>query len=121
MLSIMDGLPIDWSIESGFKSLDQAVGKGGTGADIAEAGLQLACLLLLKNAAYGDSALAPTEVFARGMTPGERLAVRMDDKISRICRGSAVTGENERVDLAGYLLLDYIAAHRVDAPRVYEM
>ena len=109
----MQGLPLDWSIESGFKALDQAVAMGGSAADIAEVGLQMAGLLLLKNAAYGDSALAPTEVFARGLSPSERLAVRMDDKLSRIWRGTSVAAENERVDLAGYLLLDYIAAHRV--------
>lgn len=75
---------------------------------IAEVIVQLGALLLKKNAAYGDSALKPVEVFARGMSPSQRMAVRMDDKVSRLARGAA-DGEDVEMDLAGYIVLQRIA------------
>jgi hypothetical protein len=86
-----------------------------TQREIAEVGTALTCLLLYKNQRYGDSALEPVEVFAKNMTPRNRLAVRMDDKINRIARGLGTggnDGEHPGVDLAGYLVLDIIAEWR---------
>jgi hypothetical protein len=60
-------------------------------------------LLLAKNAAYGDSALNPVRIFSRA-TPEEQLLVRIDDKLSRLARGSDA-GEDVRADLLGYLVL----------------
>lgn len=65
----------------------------------------LAEMLLEKNAAYGDSALSPLAVFAKNLTPAERMGVRMDDKISRLMRGSEYPGDDTLWDLAGYLIL----------------
>jgi hypothetical protein len=79
---------------------------------IAEVGLAMTCLLIHKNMRYGNSALAPIEVFAKGITPRDRMAVRMDDKLNRMKNGlgtSGGDGEHPGIDLAGYLLLDVIA------------
>ena len=67
-------------------------------------------LLLEKNAHYGDSALKPTRVFSKA-SPTEQLLVRIDDKLSRIQKGSGFMGGGEDVivDLIGYLVLLKIA------------
>jgi hypothetical protein len=60
-------------------------------------------MLLEKNKAYGNSALDPVRVFSRASSE-EQILVRIDDKLSRIARGSAV-GEDVILDLIGYLIL----------------
>lgn len=73
---------------------------------IAETGLELIVLLLDKNAAYGDSAREPLPCFVHGLTARQRMAVRMDDKISRLVRGdNTAFNEDAYRDLAGYLIL----------------
>ncbi len=67
-------------------------------------------MLLAKNQAYGDSALAPVRVFSRA-DPVEQLRVRLDDKLSRLARGSDA-GEDVVADLIGYLFLLRIAMRR---------
>lgn len=60
-------------------------------------------MLLSKNAAYGDSALDPVRIFSRS-SPIEQINVRIDDKLSRLSRGST-DGEDTEKDLIGYLIL----------------
>lgn len=67
-------------------------------------------MLLKKNAAYGDSALAPVRLFSKA-SPVEQILVRLDDKLSRLARGSAA-GEDVVLDLIGYLVLLRIAQRR---------
>lgn len=69
---------------------------------------QIADLLIEKNAAYGDSALNPIRVFSKSDRI-EQLNVRIDDKISRIQRGSEYGEEDTEMDLIGYLVLRKIA------------
>lgn len=69
---------------------------------------QIADLLIEKNAAYGDSALNPVRVFSKSDRI-EQLNVRIDDKISRIQRGSEYGDEDTEMDLIGYLVLRKIA------------
>ena len=64
-------------------------------------------MLLAKNAAYGDSALSPVRIFSKSSTE-EQILVRIDDKLSRLSRGSAA-GEDVIDDLIGYLILLKIA------------
>ena len=64
-------------------------------------------MLLAKNRAYGNSALEPVRVFSRASSV-EQLLVRIDDKLSRLARGSAV-GEDVEQDLLGYLILLRVA------------
>jgi len=73
--------------------------------------LGLAHFLLRKNAAYGDSALKPLRVFSSA-DDLEGIYLRMDDKLSRLARGSAA-GEDTLVDFAGYAVLALIARDRV--------
>jgi hypothetical protein len=68
---------------------------------------QIGDMLIEKNKAYGNSALEPVRVFSRA-TPIEQLLVRIDDKLSRLARGSDA-GEDVELDLVGYLVLLRIA------------
>lgn len=65
-------------------------------------------MLIEKNKAYGNSALNPVRVFSKA-TPEEQLLVRIDDKLSRLQRGSEYAGEDTITDLIGYLILLKIA------------
>lgn len=69
---------------------------------------QIADLLIAKNKAYGDSALNPIRVFSKSDRI-EQLNVRIDDKISRIQRGTEFEDEDTVRDLVGYLVLRLIA------------
>lgn len=71
-------------------------------------------LLLQKNQAYGDSALNPMRVFSQA-DPVEQIRVRIDDKLSRLARGSALADETMEQtidDLMGYLVLLKLAQRR---------
>lgn len=78
--------------------------------DVQEITGQLAALLIQKNRAYGDSALNPVRIFSKA-DPVEQLLVRLDDKLSRLARGSAA-GEDVELDLLGYLVLLRVARLR---------
>lgn len=66
-------------------------------------------LLLSKNASYGDSALKPANVFAKGSAV-ENLCSRIDDKLMRIKnKGINVNTTDTIDDLIGYLILLNIA------------
>jgi len=68
---------------------------------------EIATMLIQKNKAYGNSALNPVRIFSRADTV-EQLKVRIDDKLSRISRGSTM-GEDVVNDLIGYLVILKIA------------
>lgn len=76
-------------------------------------------MLLEKNRAYGDSALNPVRIFSKA-PPDAQLEVRLDDKLSRLSRGSAA-GEDVTLDLIGYLILLRIARGRVKAEPAVEV
>ena len=67
-------------------------------------------MLVEKNQAYGDSALNPIRVFSTA-DPREQLRVRIDDKLSRLARGTAA-GEDVVRDLVGYLVILMIAENK---------
>lgn len=72
---------------------------------IAEVCNKIKSLLLLKNKAYGDSALSPVRVFSKN-DPIDGLLVRIDDKLSRIKNvGITSATEDTLMDLIGYLVL----------------
>lgn len=60
--------------------------------------------LLAKNKAYGNSAAEPVRIFSKA-DPLEQINVRIDDKLSRLIRGTAYPGDDDELDLVGYLLL----------------
>lgn len=68
-------------------------------------------MLIAKNESYGDSALNPVRIFSRADT-NEQLAVRIDDKLSRVARGHEFVGDNDLDDLIGYLILMKVARLR---------
>jgi hypothetical protein len=70
---------------------------------IAEVTNEVRDMLLAKNKAYGNSASDPVRIFSKADTL-EQINVRMDDKLSRLARGSAA-GEDVELDLMGYLVL----------------
>lgn len=61
-------------------------------------------MLLEKNAAYGDSVLNPIRVFSKASRE-EQARVRLDDKLSRIARGTEIAGEDALRDAVGYMIL----------------
>lgn len=65
-------------------------------------------LLISKNKAYGNSALEPLRIFSKADTI-EQINVRIDDKLSRIARGTDYQDEDTELDLIGYLILKRIA------------
>ena len=69
-------------------------------------------LLLQKNRAYGNSALSPIGIFARGDAQA-LIRTRIDDKLNRIRNaGETALGEDAILDLTGYLILLLIARDR---------
>ena len=71
-------------------------------------------MLIAKNRSYADSALTPVPVMSRASAK-ERLAVRIDDKISRLIGGTNKFNEDTVLDLLGYLVLTRIAERREKA------
>lgn len=65
-------------------------------------------MLLEKNKLYGNSALEPLNVFAKG-SPVDGINWRIDDKLKRIRNGALDDSEDPELDLIGYLLLRRIA------------
>jgi hypothetical protein len=69
----------------------------------------IADLLCQKNAKYGNAALEPRRILSK-CSPMEQIAVRIDDKLSRIATvGMAGADEDTVLDLIGYLVLLRIA------------
>ena len=71
----------------------------------------IAQMLIDKNIAYGDSALDPVRIFSKA-DPAEQLRVRIDDKLSRLMKGTEYVGDNDIDDLIGYLVLLKIAKEK---------
>lgn len=65
---------------------------------------EIAHMLIKKNIAYGNSALDPVRIFSKA-GPREQLHVRIDDKLSRLMKGTDYPGDNDIDDLIGYLVL----------------
>jgi hypothetical protein len=65
---------------------------------------QIKDMLIEKNKSYGDSALDPVRIFSKADTV-EQIKVRIDDKLSRVSRGTEFYGDNDVDDLIGYLIL----------------
>ena len=68
---------------------------------------EIGTMLLSKNASYGNAALEPIRIFSKADSV-EQLKVRIDDKLSRLQRGSDI-GEDTVKDLTGYLILFLMA------------
>ena len=79
--------------------------------------IRIACdsikeLLIHKNISYGDSAIKPANIFARGSAI-ENLSARIDDKLMRIANKGLNKNTLDTVDdLIGYLVLLKIAFNK---------
>ena len=70
---------------------------------------QVKRLLITKNKSYGDSALNPANIFAKG-TAVDNLSARIDDKLMRIKNGGINDKTEDTIDdLIGYFVLLKIA------------
>ncbi len=66
---------------------------------------RIKAFLVEKNISYGNSATDPIRLFSQANTV-EQLLVRIDDKLSRVQRGSGeYPGDDTILDLIGYLVL----------------
>lgn len=75
---------------------------------------EIRTMLIQKNKSYGSSAIDPIRIFSK-MDAVEQLKVRMDDKLSRLARGTSLSNESmdDTVrDLVGYLFI-YLMQTRV--------
>jgi hypothetical protein len=79
-----------------------------SGTKIWQVCFDLAEMLVEKNKSYGDSALNPVRIFSKA-NPMEQIAIRVDDKLSRLTKGHEFLGDNDLDDLIGYLVLLKIA------------
>jgi hypothetical protein len=70
--------------------------------------LEIAEILVAKNASYGESALHPLGIFAGGDAVAN-LAARIDDKLARVKHAPGAYGEDVVTDLIGYLVLLQLA------------
>ena len=77
---------------------------------ISEVCKSIANMLIEKNRSCGNAALDPVRIFAKGIGTDAQLRVRIDDKLSRIARGTSELGEDTINDLIGYLVL--LKVHR---------
>jgi hypothetical protein len=104
--------PVYEDVEN-FKCNDlylQSIG-APSGNSIWQACHSIAQMLIEKNIAYGDSALDPVRIFSKS-DPAEQLKVRIDDKLSRLMKGTDYPGDNDIDDLIGYLVLLKIAKEK---------
>lgn len=76
---------------------------------------ELADFLVGKNAAYGNSAADPINIFAKGLDPLQNIDIRIDDKLNRLSKGSEYLGDDTVKDLTGYLILRMIIADQAGA------
>ncbi|HUW35028.1 MAG TPA: hypothetical protein VM223_25740 [Planctomycetota bacterium] len=91
----------------------QATGLTDAQQAIAEVCDELKAMLLGKNASYGNSVFEPVRIFSHA-DPREQIAVRLDDKLSRLMRGHAAPGDNDKRDFIGYLIID-LAYEKLEA------
>lgn len=76
--------------------------------------MDLCEFLLAKNKSYGNSAANPLRIFSQA-DPIEQINVRIDDKLSRLMRGTAYPGDDTELDLMGYLALKRAIIYRNNA------
>jgi hypothetical protein len=65
---------------------------------------EIEAFLIEKNKSYGDSATKPLQIFSKSNAE-ERIRSRIDDKLSRLFKGSGYEGDDDVKDLIGYLIL----------------
>lgn len=97
------------------KVIQMPAARRGVALEIEEVCDEIKEFLIAKNNQYGNSALDPVRIFSKAATE-EQLRVRIDDKISRLVRGSdAIEADSDIVDdLIGYFVM-WKVLHRREA------
>jgi hypothetical protein len=67
-----------------------------------------------KNESYGNSVFEPLRVFSKSGTVIDLINNRMDDKITRIYKGTKYEDEDAETDLLGYLILKRVAKKLIE-------
>lgn len=75
--------------------------------------------LLEKNKAYGNSAAEPVRIFSKSDSL-EQINVRIDDKLSRMMKGNKYPGDDDELDLIGYLILKRVVKQFQSQPELNE-
>lgn len=91
-----------------LKDILENIDQAPAGEEILDVCLSVAHMLIHKNISYGNSALSPIGIFAKGNSM-EQLSTRIDDKLNRIKNSQSYPGDNDIDDLIGYLILYKIA------------
>jgi hypothetical protein len=73
---------------------------------------EIAAFLCEKNRAYGNSVAEPVGIFAKRADPLLAMDVRIDDKLSRLVKGKAYPGDDDILDLTGYLILRMVITEK---------
>lgn len=111
--AITAGVWRDEAMSGGQDAIDEEVVARWSGEALCEDSFAVAIgrarddlkgFLLAKNTAYGNSAADPVRVFSKA-SPIEQINVRIDDKLSRMMRGATYPGDDDELDLVGYLIL----------------
>lgn len=71
---------------------------------------EMADLLVSKNRSYGNSVAEPVNVFAKRVDRLAQIDVRIDDKLARVQKGCEFPGDDDPIDLCGYLLLRIVVS-----------
>lgn len=91
-----------------YKSIDSAWDKyaptNSVEREIVTLCNQLGEMLIDKNRAYGNSFETPMNIFSKA-TAEDQILARIDDKLSRIMRGTEYPGDDTIMDTIGYLIL----------------
>jgi len=95
--------PVDWNPDVPASEIEEAQPRPDFEVRLECILNDIRVMLVSKNTAYGNSALDPVRIFST-TNPVEQIKVRIDDKLSRLVRGSAA-GEDVATDLIGYLIL----------------
>lgn len=66
---------------------------------------KMAAFLVEKNTMYGNAILHSPNIFSN-TTPLQKIADRLDDKVSRVISGKENDPEDAKLDIIGYLLLE---------------
>lgn len=90
----------------------QLINTAPAGKEILNVCIDIAAFLAGKNIAYGNSALNPLRVFAKGIDPKQQILVRIDDKLNRALQGTEYAGDDTLKDLLGYIILYYVLEAR---------
>lgn len=97
-------IDLDKQLDDKIRFIKDISTQAPAGRKILDECLDIAKLLINKNASYGSSYSHPINIFSKS-DPKEQLYIRIDDKLNRIHKGKEYASEDTILDLIGYLVL----------------